>query len=150
MSAFGKNISEEAICLFEPGLSKHEALDRMIEAVMKTGHVKNRQAFQAALFEREAIRSTGFKGIAIPHVRIDEITSPTVGVGISKGGIDFESLDNEPVHIVVMFAMPSGSDKIYLGVLAQIMMALRSGGFSERLIACESPAEVKAILAEVL
>src|SRR5690606_5090838 len=124
---------EEAICLFEPGLSKHEALDRMIEAVMKTGHVKNRQAFQTALYEREAIRSTGFKGITIPHVRIDEITSPTVGVGISKGGIDFESLDNEPVHIVVMFAMPSGSDKIYLGVLAQIMMALRSGGFSERL-----------------
>jgi len=150
MSAFAKNISEEAICLFEPGLSKHEALERMIESVMRTGHVNNREAFKAALFEREAIRSTGFKGVAIPHVRIDEISEPTVGVGVSKGGIDFESLDNDPVHIVVLFAMPSGSDKVYLGVLAQVMMALRTEGFSERLVACETPGEVKEIISEVL
>lgn len=150
MSAFGKNITEEAICLFEPGLSKHDALERMIEAVMRTGHVNNREAFKAALFEREAIRSTGFKGVAIPHVRIDEIGEPTVGVGVSKGGIDFESLDNEPVHIVVLFAMPSGSDKVYLGALAQVMMGLRTEGFSERLMDCETPAEVRDIITEVL
>ena len=148
MSLLGKDIQEKAICLLAPGLSKHEALDCMIEAIMSTGNVESREAFRAALYEREAIRSTGFKGVAIPHVRIDEITQPTVGVGISKEGIDFESLDNEPVHIVVLFAMPSGSDKEYLGVLAQIMMALRTGGFSEKLIACETPGEIRTTLAE--
>lgn len=146
MSAFGKDIPKEAICIFEPGTSKHTALEQMIDAIEATGAVTDREAFRKALFDREAIRSTGFKGVAIPHVRIDEITEPTVGVGVSKEGIDFESLDSEPVNIVVLFAMPSGSDKEYLGFLAQVMMALRTGGFCQKLTACDSPEEVLDVL----
>lgn len=146
MSAFGKTIPKEAICIFEPGTSKHDALEQMIDAIERTGAVTNREAFRKALFDREAIRSTGFKGVAIPHVRIDEITEPTVGVGVSREGIDFDSLDSEPVNIVVLFAMPSGSDKEYLGFLAQVMMALRTGGFCQKLTTCETPEEVVEIL----
>lgn len=146
MSAFGKTIPKEAICIFPAGVSKRDALDLMIQAIERTGNVKDREAFRRALFERESIRSTGFKGIAIPHVRIDEITEPTVGVGISQSGIDFESLDSEPVNIVVLFAMPSGSDKEYLGFLAQVMMSLRTGGFTKKLVACKTPDEVMQVL----
>lgn len=146
MKAFGKDISKETICILDAGMSKREALGRMIDSVESTGVVSNRDAFEKALFEREAIRSTGFKGVAIPHVRIDEIETPTVAVGVSKDGIDFESLDNEPVHIVVLFAMPSGSDKEYLGFLAQVMMALRTGGFCDELTACNTPEEVHTVL----
>lgn len=145
-NAFGKDIPREAITIFGGGISKREALDSMIDAVCQTGHVTDREAFQRALFERETIRSTGFRGVAIPHVRIDEILQPTVGVGISKNGIDFEALDSEPVNIVVLFAMPSGSDKDYLGFLAQVMMALRAHGFRERLIDCATPEDVVAVL----
>ena len=146
MSAFGKNIPKDAICIFPEGTTKREALEMMMEAIERTGAVTDHEAFRRALFERESIRSTGFKGIAIPHVRIDEITQPTVGVGVSKTGIDFESLDSEPVNIVVLFAMPSGSDKEYLGFLAQVMMSLRTGGFTQKLVACESPQEVLQVL----
>jgi len=146
MSAFGKRIPKEAITILPPGLTKREALERMLEAVARTGVVKNRDAFLKALFEREAIRSTGFKGIAIPHVRIDEITEPTVGVGISPGGIEFDALDANPVNIVVLFAMPSGSDKEYLGILAQVMLSLRTAGFPQKLLACKSPEEIAAVL----
>ena len=86
------------------------------------------------------------EGVAIPHVRIDEISVPTVAVGVSKGGIDFESLDSEPVNIVVLFAMPSGSDKEYLGFLAQVMMTLRTGDFCDKMTACDSPAELVQVL----
>lgn len=146
MNAFGKDISEKAICIFEPGTSKHDALEQMVDGIASTGVVTEREAFRKALFERESIRSTGFKGVAIPHVRIDEILKPTVGIGVSKEGIDFESLDSEPVTIVVLFAMPSGSDKEYLSFLAQVMMALRSGGFCEKLTTCDTPQEVLAVL----
>jgi mannitol/fructose-specific phosphotransferase system IIA component (Ntr-type) len=146
MSAFGKDIPKESICIFPEGTSKRDALGMMMKAIESTGAVKDLEAFRRALFERESIRSTGFKGIAIPHVRIDEITEPTVGVGISQTGIDFESLDSEPVNIVVLFAMPSGSDKEYLGFLAQVMMALRTGGFTHKLMACKSPEEVLDVL----
>lgn len=146
MNAFGKEIPKEAICIFPANCSKFDALDTMIDAIFKTNSVTDRAALQKALFEREAIRSTGFKGVAIPHVRIDEILEPVVGVGISESGIDFEALDSAPVNIVVLFAMPSGSDKEYLGFLAQVMMALRSEGFPEKLVKCKSPEDVLAVL----
>ena len=146
MSVFGTEISPEAVCIFDPQATKYDALEAMIDAIMKTNMVTDRDAFRRALFDREAIRSTGFRGVAIPHVRIDEILKPTVGVGVGKQGIDFEALDSQPVNIVVLFAMPSGSDKEYLGLLAQVMMALRTPGFCEKLIACETPQQVLDVL----
>jgi len=142
MNVFGKDIVEQAICIFEPGTSKRDALEQMIDAISSTGVVTDKESFRKALFERESIRSTGFKGVAIPHVRIDEILEPTVGIGVSKEGIDFDSLDSEPVSIVVLFAMPSGSDKEYLGFLAQVMMALRTGSFCDKLTDCNSAQEI--------
>lgn len=148
MNAFGKEIPKEAVCIFNGELSKHEALDCIIDSICSLGVVQDTEVFRKALYAREAIRSTGFKGVAIPHVRIDEISEPTVGVGVSKEGIHFDSLDNDPVNIIVMFAMPSGSDKEYLSYLAQVMMALRSGGFCEKLLDCETPEEVVKVLSE--
>lgn len=148
MNAFGKEIPKEAVCIFSDDTSKHDALDTIIEAICAMGVVGDRESFRKALYERESIRSTGFKGVAIPHVRIDEISEPTVGVGISKKGIDFDSLDNDKVNIVVLFAMPSGSDKEYLGFLAKVMMALRSGDFCEKLLACDTPEQVATVLAD--
>lgn len=146
MNAFGTDIAKETICIFKAGASKYDALETMIDAIVATGVVTDREAFRRALFQRESIRSTGFRSVAIPHVRVDEITTPTVSVGISRDGIDFEALDSEPVNIVVLFAMPSGSDKEYLGFLAQVMMALRSPGFCGKLTSCESAEDVLAVL----
>jgi mannitol/fructose-specific phosphotransferase system IIA component (Ntr-type) len=146
MGAFGKNIPKDVVSLFPAGISKKDALERMMESIASSGVVKDRGAFLRALFERETIRSTGFKGIAIPHVRIDEITEPTVGVGISRSGIDFDALDGAPVNIVVLFAMPSGSDKEYLGYLAQVMLSLRTTGFTQKLLACNTPDEVARVI----
>lgn len=146
MNAFGRDIPSEAIRIFSGAISKFQALEAMIDAVHTLGAVTDREALKKALFEREAIRSTGFRGVAIPHVRIDEILAPTVCVGVSVQGIDFEALDSDPVNIIVMFAMPSGSDKEYLGLLAQVMMALRSDDFCDKLVACATPEEVLDVL----
>lgn len=146
MGAFGIDIPKETICILDAGLTKYDALDKMVQAIASTGVVDDVDAFRDALYERETIRSTGFRGVAIPHVRIDEINHPTVGVGVARDGIDFESLDNDPVNIVVLFAMPSGSDKEYLGYLAQVMMALRADGFCEELMDCDTPEAVLEIL----
>ncbi len=146
MSAFGKSIPRDLICVFPEGLNKHQALERMLEMIAQTGVITDTRAFLQALFERESIRSTGFKGIAIPHVRIDGITEPTIGVGLSPSGIDFDSLDNAPVNIVVLFAMPSGSDKEYLGYLARVMMSLRTAGFSQKLLACRTAEDAAQVL----
>ena len=51
------------------------------------------------------------------------------------------------LYIVVLFAMPSGSDKEYLGFLAKVMMVLRAGDFCDKLLACSTPEEVAIVLA---
>ena len=147
MSLFGLTIDPQAVCIFESAVSKHEALDRLVDAIASTGSVEDAEAFRRAVRERESVMSTGIgSGVAIPHVRIDAIREASVGVGISKDGIDFNTLDNKPVHIVVLFAMPSGSQKEYLGLLAQVMTTMKAPGFREQLGACTTPDEVASLL----
>lgn len=112
MHRFGLFIDNAAVRIFPNGLSKHEALDQLIDAIHSLGVIGNLDAFAHAVRERETVMSTGIGcGVAIPHVRIDGVTKPTVGVGISHAGIEFNTLDDKPVHIVVLFAMPTGSQK---------------------------------------
>jgi mannitol/fructose-specific phosphotransferase system IIA component (Ntr-type) len=147
MSAFGLEISESQICVIPKGASKQEALDTLITAVGTNPVVTDVEAFRAAVYEREGIMSTGIgEGIAIPHVRIPEITEATLGVGIAPAGIDFDTLDNKPVNVLVLFATPAGSDKEYLSLLAQVMLSLRNKELFDGLVACKTPAEVYAVL----
>ena len=147
MHRFGLPIDKAGVRIFPHGLSKHEALDQLIAGIHSMGVVSNLDAFTRAVRERETVMSTGIGcGVAIPHVRLDAVTKPTVGVGISHDGIEFNTLDNKPVNIVVFFAMPTGSQKEYLGLLAQVMTAMKETGFREELGACQTPEEVAKLL----
>jgi len=149
MGAFGADIPKEAVRVFGPEVDKHDVLDAMVRSIADTGVVKDVEALRRAVYDREAVMSTGIgQGIAIPHVRIDAVTAPAVGVGVSNSGIDFDTLDNEPVHILVLFAMPSGSQKEYLGLLAKVMTALKQPGFRDKLLACSDTDELVAVLNE--
>jgi len=148
MSVFGIQVDAETVRVFKSGVSKRDALNVLINAVAETDVVSDVEAFRRSVHDREAVMSTGIgSGVAIPHVRIDEITRPTVAVGVSHDGIDFDTLDHEPVHVVVLFAMPSGSQREYLGLLAQVMLSLKTPGFRDRLAVCNTPEEVLGVLA---
>ena len=147
MCAFGIDITPEAVCVYDGPSSKEDALDRLVKAVSLSGLITDRHTFQRAVHEREAIMSTGIGcGVAIPHVRVDVVRKATLGVGISREGIDFDTLDNELVHVIVLFAMPSGSQRQYLGLLADVMVALKDAAFRDRLMACDTPEEATEVL----
>jgi len=147
MSAFGILVPEQVIRVFDRPVSKHEALLELSEAVAATGAVPSADILMQAVQDRESVMSTGIGGgVAIPHVRIDEITRPTISVGISHDGIDYDALDNEPVNLLVLFAMPSGSQREYLGLLASVMGAMKEPAFTTRLLACRTPADAAALL----
>ncbi len=149
MSRFGIEIPETQVCVLEGDVSKHDALDTLIQAVGRNDAITDCGAFKKAIYEREAIMSTGIgDGIAIPHVRIPEVTRATLGVAVAPEGLDFDTLDNKLVYIMVLFATPEGSDKEYLGLLAQVMLALRGKELFEALVACRTAGEVHALLSE--
>ena len=149
MAAFGIDIDRDRIRVFKEPLSKHDALDRLVDVLHATHGIPDREAFRKAVYDRESVMSTGIgQGVAIPHVRIEGVLKPAISLGISRKGLDFDTLDNQLVHAIVLFAMPAGSQKEYLGLLAQVMTALKQPGFLERLVNCDTPEEVEDMLAE--
>ncbi len=147
MSQFGIAIPVEQIVIIPPGAEKEEALSLLVAAVGKNPTVADDAMFRNAVFEREAIMSTGLgSGIAVPHVRIPEVGVPTLGIGVSREGIDYSSLDGKPVHVMVLFAMPLGAEKVYLTLLAKVMLVLRNRVLFDAIVACGTPEAVLVLL----
>ncbi len=95
------------------------------------------------LLEREQLGSTGIGGgIGIPHGKLASINSIVVGFGLSREGVDFDSLDNKPVHIFFLLITPSNSTGSHLKVLAQISRLLKQQSFKESLIDAKSAGEI--------
>ncbi|MBF0302218.1 MAG: PTS sugar transporter subunit IIA [Desulfamplus sp.] len=102
------------------------------------------------LLEREQLGSTGIGGgIAIPHGKLDGISSIVVGFGLSREGVEFDSLDNRPVHIFFLLITPANSTGIHLSVLAQISRLLKQSHFKDNLMKAESAEEIEQIINSV-
>ncbi len=103
----------------------------------------------AVLLEREHLGSTGIGGgIAIPHGKLETVKSIAVGFGRSIKGIEFNSLDNRPVHLFFLLLTPEHSTGGHLKVLAQISKLLKMDQFKERLLAAGSQEQIHQIILE--
>ncbi|MFW6366093.1 MAG: PTS sugar transporter subunit IIA [Spirochaetota bacterium] len=100
-----------------------------------------------ALKDRERMMSTGIGfGIAIPHAKISQVKRIAFAVGISKKGIDFDSMDGKPVHLVILVAAGEDQHKQYLSVMSNIMSLLKNDAVKERIINSSSPEEVLELM----
>ncbi|MGD8666973.1 MAG: PTS sugar transporter subunit IIA [Desulfobacterales bacterium] len=87
------------------------------------------------LMERERLGSTGIGGgIGIPHGKIKDLDSLVLGFGLSRKGIDFESIDGEPTYIFFVLITPEDSTGLHLKLLARISRILKNDHFKERLL----------------
>jgi PTS system nitrogen regulatory IIA component len=103
----------------------------------------------AVLMEREMLGSTGIGGgIAIPHGKLNAVKSVTIGFGLSRQGVEYDSLDNRLVHIFFLLLTPENSTGGHLRVLAQISKLLKMTQFKERLQAASSVDEIYEIIME--
>lgn len=108
------------------------------------------ERFKNAIFGREEIMSTGIgKGIALPHGRDICVSELKVAVCILGKPIDFESLDQEPVRIVFMIAVPQSAGKQYMRVLSSISHFTREEEHRNMLLACQTNQELSNILKEI-
>ena len=91
---------------------------------------------ETAIAKREELMSTGIgNGLAIPHVRLSAAKSATLAVGVTAGGIaDYQSLDEKPVHIVVLIIAPQGQHDTYIRLLAKVTDVLRHEDMRARVL----------------
>jgi len=137
-------IPAERVALLE-ATAKDAALRELAGVVAGADEIADSEALLAAIMDRESIMSTGIGlGIAIPHAKIPSVSDFVVGLGKSQKGLEFNSLDGKPVHIVVMIAGPENQQERYLQLLAKITLKLKDPGVRQRL---EQANEAQAILA---
>ncbi|HCY88104.1 MAG TPA: PTS fructose transporter subunit IIA [Desulfobacteraceae bacterium] len=126
--------------------NKTGVLQELAEAVAGSTQADGK-AIAAVLRERESLGSTGIGGgIAIPHGKLDAVGSVTVGFGLSKKGIEYDSLDDKPVHIFFLLLTPENSTGGHLKVLAQISILLKMDDFKDRLRQAGSVDEIYDII----
>ena len=129
---------------------KKGCLDRMIEVISESPNIEDGEAFRKAVFAREEIISTGLGlGIALPHVKIPEVKDLTVAIGIHHQGVDWESLDNEPVHIIFLIAGSEAQHTLYLQTVAKIMLILKNTRRREQLLEARKAENVLALFETV-
>lgn len=101
------------------------------------------------LLDRERLGSTGIGGgIGIPHGKFKNLESLVLGFGLSRQGIDFESMDGRPTHIFFLLLTPENSAGLHLKLLARISRMLKSDDLKERLMQAEQPDDVLSIVKE--
>jgi len=101
------------------------------------------------LIERERLGSTGIGGgIGIPHGKLKNLDSLVLGFGLSRRGVDFESMDGRPTHIFFLLVTPENSTGLHLKLLARISRILKNDPFKAKLMAAGSADEIIDIIAE--
>ena len=123
--------------------NKHDAIAELALVFKDSSVCSNVDDLIRALKEREDIMSTGIGfGIAIPHAKIKSVKEIAFAIGISKEGIDFNSIDGEPVHLIILVAAGDRQHKDYLRLLSNIMAILKNKELKGNIINSNSAEEI--------
>ena len=133
--------------IFCSGGGKEEVIDELIKTSRDDGRVEDPHSFKAALLARERIMSTGIGyGIAIPHVKLSRMEEFFVTAGIHKRGVNWDSLDGQPVHLIFLIAGPEHHQERYLRILARITALIKDPSQREILVGFRTRFEIYQLL----
>ncbi|TFC58779.1 PTS fructose transporter subunit IIC [Cryobacterium sp. TMB1-7] len=142
-------IDERTIVLDIDETDRDAVIRRLAGLMQTTGRVLDVDAVVQAAMDRELISTTGIgEGIAIPHAKSDGATSPVLAFARSRDGVDWNSLDEAPAHLIFMIAVPeAAAGTEHLKVLAQLSRSLMKPSFRASIEMAATPADVLAALA---
>ena len=127
-------LDKRSISLTAAPKSKEEALNEAIALMAESGKINDTEVYRKQVFAREEESTTGVgEGIAIPHGKCAAVNRPGLAAMVIKDGVDFESLDGEPVTLLFLIAAPDTKDNVHLDVLSKLSMMLMDEEFTKSL-----------------
>jgi len=145
-------LSRKAIITDIKSVKKEDVIKELVDALISGGDIEKRHRNKLidALMARESLGSTAIgQGVAIPHAKLDCVDKLIAAFGLSKKGVDFDSLDGEPAYIFFLLVAPQDSAGPHLKALARISRLLKDKYFRDSLRACvEDKAVIKIITQE--
>lgn len=125
---------------------KKTIIEELSEPVAQLAGIKREDCVRV-LLEREQLGSTGIgEGIGIPHGKMKSLDRLFLGFGLSKKGVDFDSVDGRPTHIFFLLITPENSTGLHLKLLARISKILKNHSFKEKLLNADSQDEIVDII----
>lgn len=139
-----KIIRSETIELNMKATTKNEVLEELTELLLKAGAIANKEDFLQDVYYREKIGSTGIgNGIAIPHGKSKFVNRTSIAIGRTSAGIEWESLDEQPVQFIILFAVTDEEkNSIHIKMLAEVASNLGEDDVCASLLNAESPEEI--------
>ena len=126
---------------------KSQTLDTAVALMAKSGKISDQEAYRRQVYAREEESTTGIgEGIAIPHGKCDAVKKPGLAAMVIPGGVDFDSLDGEPVTLLFLIAAPNTEDNVHLDVLSKLSMMLMDEEFTANLRGAKTPEEFLSII----
>lgn len=132
-------LDKKSIRLDGKASDKNEALDQMVGLMAASGKISDVDKYREGVYAREEESTTGIgDGIAIPHCKSDAVSRPGLAAMVVPAGVEFDSLDGEPVNLIFLIAAPDTEDNVHLDVLSKLSVLLMDEAFTAGLKSAES------------
>jgi mannitol/fructose-specific phosphotransferase system IIA component (Ntr-type) len=129
---------------------KIQAVEELLDVLIKQKLIKNKKPILTRIIDRERLESTAIgHGVALPHARVDTGHDIAVVVGKSATGIDFDSVDNKNVHIIILIVWNPSIPGLFNHLFAGLAQFLRNPGFRKRLFDAKNKTELFKVISEI-
>ncbi len=141
-------LQKESIISDLKSQDKKGILEELVAPIASITGVNHKDLVRV-LMDREQLGSTGIGGgIGIPHGKLKQLESLALGFGLSRKGVDFESMDNQPTHIFFLLVTPENSTGLHLKMLARVSRILKHDQFKAKLLSATNTDEIFSIIKE--
>jgi fructose-specific phosphotransferase system IIA component len=137
-----ENLDKNSIILKPKSKNRWELIEEMVDLAIRNNDVarEDRDSIVKALVEREKSMSTGIgNGVAIPHCTTPRVKDVVIIMTISRDGIEFDSIDNQPVRIVILLLVPKNKLTQHIKTLANIAKMMSDDELREQILSLKTP-----------
>lgn len=127
--------------------TKEETIDQLVDLMYEAQKIDDKEVYKKGIWEREALSTTGIgEGIAIPHAQVSAVKKAGLAAMTIQNGVDYHSLDGQPVYLCFMIAAPEDGGDVHLQALAKLSVLLMNEEFRKSLINANSAEEFLHII----
>ena len=143
-------LQDETIDLGVKVGSKEEAIDHLIDLMVKGGNITDREEYKKGILAREATGTTGIGGgIAIPHAKNKAVSKPGLASMTVPEGVDYDAMDGKPSDVFFMIAAPAEGSDLHLEALARLSTILMDPEFKENLLHSKTKLDYLCLIDEM-
>lgn len=143
-------LTQDCIELNLKAKTPEEAVRELVTLLERGGKIEDAEKVIGAVMSREMSLSTGIgEGVALPHAKVESVEGPVLAIGISEEGIDWESIDHRPAHLVILILSPHKDAGAQLKLLASISRLLKKKGVAPILLKTSTTSDLMEFFSDM-